>query len=83
MNTCPACHNTIEECDCFSSDLSEMEFKKHVVKTETRPYGVPQEPLAGIKKHGTSGYTKGCRCGVCRKARTLYRREFVKNNKGD
>lgn len=79
MELCPACHNPLEECDCFVNEGFEPPMVPELKKK--REYGLPQGPLPGIKTHGSSGYAKGCRCEVCREVKANWAKEYRKDYK--
>lgn len=75
MTKCPACHNPLELCDCFTNTMESGALIEPNFNRAIRSYGKKQPPKEGIKKHGTNGYAFGCRCDVCRAEKTAYMRE--------
>lgn len=81
MDTCPACHNILEACDCFTDEVDLSPFKSFDSGHAVRPYGRNEKPKMDVKKHDTTGYTKGCRCWQCREAKRVYQSEYLKRSK--
>ena len=69
---CHACHNKVDKCDCFTNPMNN----KFKASKPTREYGISYEPKKGVNVHGPGGYTRGCRCNVCREAKKAYARKF-------
>lgn len=78
MDTCPACFNKLENCDCFDDELDSGPVESD---KRTRSYGKDEKPKMDIKKHDATGYTKGCRCWQCREAKRIYQSDYLKRSK--
>lgn len=76
METCIACNKIQDKCDCFGPPKPKRQVHVFSEMPNQKYKKPPGEKKAGIREHGGSGYTMGCRCEVCREGRRLYMREY-------
>lgn len=62
--------------------MNVFQHQQLTIIENTKRLAAGKEPLPGNLRHGTTGYVKGCRCGVCLDAHRTQAREWARRKKG-